>query len=81
VVIGDTYTFDIVGDLTILNTTNSVTFSTTVTVNSEENISGTAETSVLYADWGISIPDAIGVADVTDDVTLTIDFEAGEVQE
>lgn len=81
VAVGETYLFEIVGDLTILNTTHSVTFDSQVTINEPDMISGTASVTVLYADWGISIPDAPGVADVTDDVTLAIEFVAREVEE
>ena len=80
VTVGETYSFEIVGNLTIINTTNPVTFVTTVTMDSEDAISGTATTTVLYADWGISVPDAVGVADVTDDVTLAIEFIARAVE-
>lgn len=79
--IGETYTIEIVGDLTIIGNTREVMFTTEVTLDSETQISGSATTSVLYADWGISIPDAPGVSNVTDDVTLTIDFVANQVVE
>jgi polyisoprenoid-binding protein YceI len=80
VTVGETYSFEIIGNLTIINTTNPVTFATTVTIDSEDVISGTATVTVLYADWGITIPDAVGVADVTDDVTLAIEFIARAVE-
>jgi polyisoprenoid-binding protein YceI len=80
VTVGETYSFEIIGNLTIINTTNPVTFATTVTIDSEDVISGTATVTVLYADWGISVPDAVGVADVTDDVTLAIEFIARAVE-
>lgn len=81
VTVGSTYSFEIVGDLTILNTTNSVTFAAEVTIDAADTISGTASATMLYADWGISIPDAPGVADVTDDATLAIEFVARAVEE
>lgn len=81
VTIGETYTVEIVGDLTIISTTNPVTFTAQVTVNSETQISGSASATILYADWGIRIPNAPGVANVTDDVTLAINFTANQVEE
>jgi len=79
--IGDTYTFQIVGDLTIVETTNAVTFDTTVTIDSEEQISGSATATVLRTDFGLNIPNVPGVANVTDDVDLAINFVANAVNE
>jgi polyisoprenoid-binding protein YceI len=79
--VGATYAIEIVGDLTILNTTNSVTFAAEITIDDADVISGTATVTVLYADWGISIPNVPGVADITDDVTLAIEFAARAVEE
>lgn len=74
--VGDTLTFDITGNLTIKDTTNEVTFTTSVTVDSDTQISGTASANVLYADYGLVIPDVPSVANVTDDVDLEINFVA-----
>ncbi|MBC7809883.1 MAG: YceI family protein [Burkholderiales bacterium] len=79
VTLGETYTFDIVGDLTIAGQTNEVTFSAEVTPHSEDQLSGTAQTVVRFADWGINIPNVPQVANVTEDVTLTLDFTAQQV--
>jgi len=76
VAVGETYTFDIVGNLTVVGVTNEVTFTTQVTIASEDQITGTATASIQFADWGIAIPNAPGVANVTPDVTLTLDFTA-----
>ena len=77
--VGESYTFDIVGNLTIIGNTREVTFTTTVNVNSEAQVTGTATTTVLYSDWGITIPSVSQVANVTDTVTLTINFTANQV--
>jgi len=79
--IGETYTFDVTGDLTITGVTNEVTFTVEATLESEEELVGTASAVVLWADWNISIPSAPGVANITDEVTLTIDFTAPVVTE
>ena len=51
--VGETYTFDIIGDLTILDTTTEVTFNAEVTVVSETEITGSATTNILYGEWGL----------------------------
>lgn len=79
--IGETYSFDVNGDLTIIDEINSVTFTVTVSIDSETQISGTASANVMYADWGISIPRVPGVANVTEDVDLEISFVATVVQD
>ncbi len=79
VTVGETYTFDIVGNLTIINTTNEVAFTTQVTLGEAGQLTGSATTTILYEDWNISIPSAPGVANITDEVILTIDFVATEV--
>jgi len=76
VAVGDTLTFDITGDLTITGITQSVTFNASVIVDSDTQISGTATTNVLYADYGLSIPSVPSVANVTEDVDLVLTFVA-----
>lgn len=78
--VGDSLTFQVTGDLKIIEVTNSVTFEVTVTLDSETQISGTGTTTVLYKDFNITIPNAPGVANVTDEVVLTINFVATAVQ-
>lgn len=73
---GDTLTFDITGDLTIRDVTRSVTFSATVTVDSDSRISGLATAEVLYADFNLTIPEVPGVANISDEVILEIEFVA-----
>ncbi len=74
--VGDTLTFDITGNLTITGVTLEVVFNTSVTVDSETQLTGTATSNVLYADYGLVIPDVPGVANITDDVDLAINFVA-----
>ena len=74
--IGETITFDITGDLRIVEVTRTVTFSATVTLDSPTRISGSAAANVLYADFNLVIPQVPGVANVTDDVKLDIHFVA-----
>jgi polyisoprenoid-binding protein YceI len=74
--IGERYSFQIVGDLTIRDVTRSVTFDASLTPVSETRIEGSASTTILYADFDITIPDAPAVASVEDEVILEIDFVA-----
>ncbi len=74
--IGESFTFQIVGDLTVRNATREVTFDAAVTPISETELEGTAITFILYADFGLTIPEAPAVAGVDDEVRLEIDFVA-----
>ena len=74
--IGQSYTFQIVGDLQIRDVTKEVTFDVTVTPVSETRLEGTAQATILYADFGITIPQVRQVASVSDQVRLEIDFVA-----
>jgi polyisoprenoid-binding protein YceI len=77
--VGDTLDFQATGDLTIAGMTQSVTFDVTATLETEDQVVGTAETTVNYADFNLSIPDVPFVASVEDQVVLTLDFVANAV--
>ncbi|MCP5099167.1 MAG: YceI family protein, partial [Chloroflexi bacterium] len=66
VAVGESYEFQIVGDLTVTNQTREVTFDTIVTAVSETKLSGIASTEILYAEFGIVIPFAMAVNAVED---------------
>ena len=74
--IGDTISFDVSGDLTVADVTRSETFTVEVTLDSEDQISGRAMVQVLRGDYGLTIPDVPGVANVTDEVDLALEFVA-----
>jgi polyisoprenoid-binding protein YceI len=76
VTMGTTFSFEIHGQLTVHGVTRNVTFTATLTPISETRLTGTAQTTVQYTDFNISIPNAPGVANVSDDVRLEIDFTA-----
>ncbi|MCB9457002.1 MAG: YceI family protein [Anaerolineaceae bacterium] len=78
--VGQTVTFQVTGDLTIRTITRSVTFDMTVTLASDTRLEGVGSTMVLRSDFGLIIPNAPGVADVTDEVKLEIDFVALQVE-
>jgi polyisoprenoid-binding protein YceI len=74
--LGQTFSFKITGDLKIKGVTKPETFDATVTIVSESQMKGQAKVVVLYKDFGIGIPNVPQVAEVTDQVTLEIDFVA-----
>jgi polyisoprenoid-binding protein YceI len=76
VTIGQAVSFQIVGDLTLRDITQSVTFDTTVTVVSDTRLEGTATATVTRAQYQLEIPSVPGVANVSDNVQLQIDFVA-----
>lgn len=80
VTIGEAFTFQIVGSLNLHGVSQDITFDATVTPISETEVQGTASTVVLYRDFGMSIPEASGVAGVSDEVRFEIDFVAQTIQ-
>ena len=79
--VGDELSFQIVGNLTIKDATRETTWDATVTLVSEDRMEGSASTVVDRTNFGLSIPDAPGVANVAEDVTLEIEFVATAVEE
>lgn len=73
---GESFEFQITGDLTIRDITNPITFDVTVTPVSETRIEGTATAAVQRGDYNLEIPNVPGVADVDQEVQLEIDFVA-----
>lgn len=73
---GDAFTFQVTGDLTIIDTTRPVTFDMTVTAVDGSTVQGSGSAVIRYADFGINIPRVPMVASVEDEVTLEIDFTA-----
>jgi polyisoprenoid-binding protein YceI len=74
--VGELYSFQIVGDLTIRGVTKRVTFDVTAQAISTSRIEGTATATINYADYGITIPRVPQVASVADQVRLELDFAA-----
>ena len=60
--VGQSFTFQMVGDLAIRGTTRETTFDVAVTPTAENRLEGTATTTIRYADWGVSIPQVPSVA-------------------
>jgi polyisoprenoid-binding protein YceI len=76
VAVGQSFTFQMVGDLAIRGTTRETTFDVVVTPSTENRLEGTASTTIKYADWGVSIPQVPSVAGVAEQVALHLDFVA-----
>ena len=74
--VGQSFTFQVIGDLTIKDTTRPATFEVTVTPAADGTLEGTASTVIRYADWNVSIPRVPFVASVDDNVALQLDFTA-----
>ncbi len=78
---GDTVEFQLVGDLTVKDTTQRLTFAARVTIVSEDRIEGFASTIVKYQDFNLTINAPPTVGGISNDVTLEIDLVALRVQE
>lgn len=78
--VGQQVTFKITGDLKIRDITQSVIFDVTATA-SEDRLEGSATTTVTRTQYSLEIPQVPSVADVTDEVVLTINFVALKVEQ
>jgi polyisoprenoid-binding protein YceI len=76
--VGSTIKFKVVGDLKIRDIIKSVTFDVSVTA-AADSLTGSATTQVTRDMYNLQIPNAPGVADVSNDVTLDIKFTAPKV--
>ncbi|MCI0709371.1 MAG: YceI family protein [Chloroflexi bacterium] len=79
--IGQELQFQIVGNLTIKDTTQSEVWDATVTLVSEDRMEGVATTTVSRGDYNLEIPRVASVANVDEEVQLTIEFVALAVDE
>jgi len=69
-------TFTITGDLQIRDITNPATFEITATAVSETELNGSGVATILRSDYDLNIPSVVGVAGVSEEVRLEIDFVA-----
>jgi polyisoprenoid-binding protein YceI len=74
--VGDTFSFQMIGDLTVRDITRQVTFDVTVTVESLERISGLASTAINRGDFDLQIPSVPQVAFVEETFELELEFVA-----
>jgi len=73
---GDQLMLTVSGDLTIVDVTRSEAFSVAMLVVSEQLLRGEATVTVLRSNYGLRIPSLPFLADVADEVALTIRFVA-----
>lgn len=71
---GQTFTFQISGDLTIKDVTRPVVFDVTVQVETIERLSGTAKATIHRADFNLNVPSVPFVANVGESILLEINF-------
>lgn len=79
IALGDSFSFQVTGDLTVRDVTSAVTFEMSLDLESEEEITGTASTTIRWEDFDITIPYVGGnsiVASVEDQVDLEMEFLA-----
>ncbi len=74
--VGDEFTFTVSGDLTIRDITQPVTFDVTAVLTSDRTIEGTATTVVERGPFELVIPSVPSVANVSEEVQLSLDFVA-----
>jgi polyisoprenoid-binding protein YceI len=67
--------FTVTGDLKIRDVINPATFEVTASLDGEV-VTGTATAVVDRTQWGLDIPNAPGVANVSESVTLVLEFTA-----
>jgi polyisoprenoid-binding protein YceI len=72
---GESYSFQVVGDTTIRETTLPLTFDVTVSVT-EEQVNGTATTTFLMSDFGFGPISLAGILNTEDEVKINFDFVA-----
>lgn len=74
--LGDKLALNVMGDLTIRDTTRPETFALAVLVATDQRLEGVATTTVLRSNYGLSIPSLPFLADVADEIVLEIRFAA-----
>ena len=79
--IGEAHTFNLIGDLQIRDVVQTVTFEMMVTAVSDNKLAGTGESIILRSDYDLQIPSVPGVANVSDEVKLEIEFVAESADE
>ncbi len=79
--LGQPYNFEVAGNLTIRDVTRPVVFKATAQAESADRLVGNASTVIKRSDYNLTIPNVPFVANVSEDVTLELDFVATPVQQ
>ncbi|HZK62484.1 MAG TPA: YceI family protein, partial [Anaerovoracaceae bacterium] len=72
---GQPYTFQVLGDLTIKQTTSAVTFDVTAQYDGN-TLTGNAQTTILMSDFGVGPISIAGILNTEDEVKINFDFVA-----
>ena len=72
---GTDYTFQVTGDLTVKETTRTVTFTVTARLEGD-TLTGTASTTILMSDFGVGPINIANILTTEDEVKLTFNFIA-----
>ena len=67
-------TFQLVGDLTVMGSTRSITWEVTGTTTDGRELTGTATTHFTFEDFGLNQPRVPTVLSVQDNIQLELDF-------
>lgn len=73
---GEPFNVNIIGDLRIRDIVQTVTFEATITPVSETRIEGKASATILREQFDLQIPAASMIANVSEEVTLELEFVA-----
>ncbi|MCL4300854.1 MAG: YceI family protein [Anaerolineae bacterium] len=76
---GQDVSFKVTGDMTIREITKPQTFAVTARLDGD-TFTGTATSYILMRDYGFEPPSILGMLEVTDGVTVTVNFTAAESQ-
>jgi len=74
---GEEISFKLMGDMTVREQTLPVTWDVTAKLEGD-TVTGTATTNIMMADFGIEVPEIMGMLTVQDGVTVTVKFVAKE---
>jgi polyisoprenoid-binding protein YceI len=72
---GQPYSFDVLGDLTVKQTTKAVNFAVTAQYD-QDTLTGSATTTILMSDFGVGPISIAGILNTEDQVKITFDFVA-----
>ena len=72
---GQPYTFQVLGDLTVKQTTSAVTFDVTAQYDGN-TLTGNAQTTILMSDFGVGPISIAGILNTENEVKINFDFVA-----
>jgi polyisoprenoid-binding protein YceI len=74
--LGKEYAYKITGDLTVRGVKKSVTFNAKSVLKDANMLTGSADTTITYGDFGISVPDLPFLANVDKTTKLSVSIIA-----